>query len=82
MFRNTANNIDKLTTPVTGFIRKCIGDIVPTVKVCSESFPNKKPWIYTEVGTKDRATAHKPEATAEDRNKYKMSRYDLRRVIN
>jgi hypothetical protein len=46
-------------------------------------FPNQKPWINTEVCAKlkDRATTHRaiagnPEATAEDRNKYKKSRYD------
>jgi hypothetical protein len=34
-------NIDELTTSVTGFIRKCIFDFVPTVKV--RCFPNQKP---------------------------------------
>ena len=71
----TTDNIDKLTTPITGFVRKCISDIVPTVKVFC--FPNRKPWINTKVGTKlkDRATTHRaiaynPEAMAEDRIKY------------
>jgi hypothetical protein len=69
MFRDSADNIDDLTTPVTGFIRKCTGDIVPTVEV--RCFPNQKPWINTEVGSKlkDRATAHRaipdnPDVTA------------------
>jgi hypothetical protein len=82
----TPPNIDGLSTYVTGFIRKCIGDVVPTVKVCC--FPNKKPWINTEVGAKlkDRATTHmattdNPEAMAEDRNKYMKSHYDRCRVI-
>lgn len=86
MFRHSADNIDELTTSVTGFIRKCISDGFPTVRV--HCFPNQKPWINTVVGAKlkDRATAHRAivdntEATAEDRNMYKKFRYDLRRVI-
>ena len=96
VFRDSTNNIDELTTSVIGFIRKCIGDVVPTVKV--RCFPNQKPWTHTEVGAKhifysswttlgqDRATAHRAiadnlETTAVDRNRYKKSRFDLRRVI-
>ncbi|XP_045079319.1 lipoma-preferred partner [Coregonus clupeaformis] len=86
MFSDSAANIDELTTSVTGFIRTCIGDVVPTVKV--RCFPNQKSWINTEFGTKlkDRASTHRaiadnPKATAEDRNKYKESPYELRRVI-
>jgi hypothetical protein len=82
MFWDSADNIDVLTTSVLGFIRKCIGDVVPTARV--RCFPNQKPWINTEVGSKlkDRATIHRaisdnPEATAEDRNYYLKSRYDL-----
>lgn len=29
MFRDSADDIDKLTTSVIGFIRKCIGNVVP-----------------------------------------------------
>ena len=78
MFPDSANNIE-LSTAVTSFIRKCIGDVVPTVNI----LPQSKPWINTEVGAilKDRATTHRaiadnPEATAKDRNKFK-SRNDL-----
>ena len=38
------NNIDVYTDMVTEFIRKCMGDIVPTVTI--KSYPNQKPWIY------------------------------------
>ena len=57
MFRDSANNINELTTSA-GFLMKCIGDVVPTVKV--HCFSNQKPWINAEVGAKikDRATAH------------------------
>ena len=37
------NNIDEYTDSVTEFIRKCIGDVVPTVTI--ETYPNQKPWI-------------------------------------
>jgi hypothetical protein len=78
-----ADKIGKLTSSVTGFIRKCIAEVVPTVKV--RCFPNQKPWINTEVGAmlNDRATtiADNPDTMAEDRNMYKKSCYNLRRVI-
>jgi hypothetical protein len=68
MFRDSANTIDELTTSITGFIRKCIEDVVPTVRV--RCFPNQKAWINTEFGAKlqSRATAHRniadnPDAT-------------------
>jgi hypothetical protein len=84
MLWDSADNIEELTTSVTGFIRKCIGDLSPQIRC----FPNQKPWINTKVGTKlkDRATAHRaiadnPEATAEDRIKVKRSHNDLSRVI-
>ena len=67
--------LNELTTSVTGFITKCIGD-VPTAMV--HCFPNQKPWVNTEVGAKlkDRATAHRAaslEAMAEDGIKYMKS---------
>jgi hypothetical protein len=86
MFRDSTYNIDELSTSVTCYIGKYIGDVVPTVRV--RCFPNQKPWINTKVGTKlkSRASAHsaivdEPDATAKDRNKYKKACYDLRRVI-
>ena len=63
------------TTSVTGFINKCIEDVVPTVTV--RTFPNQKPWITDNIRTelKGRAAAFKvwdsnPEA-------YKKSCYAL-----
>ena len=37
------NNIDVYADSVSEHIRKCIGDIVPTVAI--KIFPNQKPWI-------------------------------------
>lgn len=38
MFWDSANSINELITSVTGYIRKCIADVVPTVKI--HCFPN------------------------------------------
>jgi hypothetical protein len=38
MFLDCTDSINELATTVTGFIRKCIADAFPTVKVCC--FPN------------------------------------------
>ena len=73
MFLDSADTIDELTISVTAFLRKCIGNVLPTVKV--HSFPNQKHCINFEVGAelKDRAIAHRaitdnPKAMAEDTN--------------
>jgi hypothetical protein len=61
-------NIDEFITPVTGFVRKWISDIVATVRVCC--FPEEKPCINTEVGaTAHRAIVDSLEATVQDWNK-------------
>jgi hypothetical protein len=79
MFQDSYNGIEEYTTSVTGFINKCIDDIIPTVTV--RTYPNQKPWITGNICTelKGRAAAFKerdynPEA-------YKKSRYDLQRTI-
>ena len=79
MFRDSSDGIEEYTTSVTGFINKCIEDVVPTVTV--RTYPNQKPWITGNIRTelKGRAAAFKvrdsnPEA-------YKKSCYALRRTI-
>ena len=37
------NNIDEYTDTVTEFIRKCIGDVVPTGTI--KTYPNEKSWM-------------------------------------
>ena len=75
-FRDSSDGIEEYTTSVTGFINKCIEDLVPTVTV--RTYPKQKPWITGNIRTelKGRAAALKerdsnPEA-------YKKSRYALR----
>ncbi|KAL6479946.1 hypothetical protein MHYP_G00109790 [Metynnis hypsauchen] len=41
------NNIDEYTDSVTGFIRKCIEDVVRTRTV--RVYPKQKPWLNCEV---------------------------------
>ena len=59
MFRDSSDGIEEYTTSVTGFINKCIEDVVPTVTVCA--YPNQKPWITGNILTelKGRAAAFK-----------------------
>ena len=59
MFWDSSNGIEKYTTSVTGFVNKCIEDVVPTVTVCT--YPNQKPWITGNIRTelKGRAATFK-----------------------
>ena len=51
MFRVTSkNNIDIYADLVSEFIRKCIGDVVPTVTI--KTYPNQKPWIDVSIRAK------------------------------
>jgi hypothetical protein len=49
MFRDSSSGIEEYTTSVTGFINKCIDDIVPTVTL--RTYPNQKPWITGNIRT-------------------------------
>ena len=40
---------EEYTTSFTGFINKCIDDVVPTVTI--RTFPNQKPWITDNIRT-------------------------------
>jgi hypothetical protein len=47
------NNIDEYADLVSEFIRKCIGDAIPTATI--NTFPNQKPWIDGSIRTKLKA---------------------------
>jgi hypothetical protein len=47
------NNIDEYTDTVTEFIRKWIGDVVPTVTI--KTYPKQKLWIDGSICTKLKA---------------------------
>jgi hypothetical protein len=55
MFRDSSDGTEEYTTSVTGFINKCIDDIVPTVTVCT--YPNLKPWITGNICTELKSRA-------------------------
>ena len=59
MFPDSSDGIEEYTTSVTGFIKKCVDDVVPTVTV--RTYPNQKPWITGNIrtGLKGRAAAFK-----------------------
>jgi hypothetical protein len=77
MFWDSSNGIEEFTTRVTGFINKCIDDVVPMV----HTYPNQKPWIAGNIRTelKARAAAFKEWDTNLDA--YKKSCYALRQTI-
>ena len=79
MFRDSSDGIEEYTTPVTGFIDKCIKDVVPTVPV--HIYPNQKPWIKGNIRTelKGKASTFKKQDSYSE--VYKKSRYALRRTI-
>ena len=55
MFQDSSGGIEEYTTSVTGFINKCINDVVPTVSV--RTYPNQKPWITGNIRTELKARA-------------------------
>ncbi|KAI4895209.1 hypothetical protein NFI96_002983 [Prochilodus magdalenae] len=71
------NNLDQYTDSVTGFIRKCIEDVVPTKPV--HVYPNQRPWLNCEVlaALNARTAAFKSGHT----EKYKKASYALRKTI-
>ena len=79
MFRDSFIGTEEYTTSVTGFINKCIDDVVPTVTI--RTYPNQKPWITDSIRTelKPRAAAFKEQDSNPEA--YKKSRYALRRTI-
>ena len=55
MFQVSSDNIEEITTSVSGFIYKCINDVVPTVTVCM--YLSQKPWITDNIHTELKARA-------------------------
>ena len=78
MFWDSSDVIEEYTTSVTGFINKCLEDVVPTVTV--RTYPNQKPWITGNIRTelKGRAAAFKERDTNPEA--YKKSSYALQSV--
>ena len=71
------NNTDEYADSVTGFIKKCIEDVVPTKTV--RVYPNQKPWLSCEVraALNTRTAAFKSGNTDD----YKKASYALCMII-
>jgi hypothetical protein len=54
MFPHSSDCIEEYTTSVTGFIKKCIAVVVPTVTV--RTYPNQKSWIIRNPTMPSRRT--------------------------
>ncbi len=78
MFRAASDDdIEAYSDSVTCFIRKCVGDVVPTKTI--RIYPNQKPWINSDVraALSARTSAFK-SGNSDDR---KQASYDLRKSI-
>ena len=47
MLQDSSDGIEEFTTSVTGFINKCINDVIPTVTV--RTYPNQNHWITGNI---------------------------------
>ena len=79
MFRDSSDGIEEYTTSVTGFINKCIDDVVPTVTVHTK--PNQKPWITANIRTKLKGRAAAFKERDSNPEAYNNSCYALRQTI-
>lgn len=71
------SNNGGLPDSVTRYITKCIDDFAPQTTICT--YPNQKPWIYSEIHTK--LNAWTSAFNSGDPDTYKAARYDLRNYI-
>jgi hypothetical protein len=82
MFRVASeNNIDEYADSVSEFIRKCIGDVVPTMNI--KTYPNQKPWIDGGICTKliAQTTAFNHVKVTGNMAEYKQCSYSLFKAI-
>ena len=79
MFWDSSDGIEEYTASVTGFINKCIDDIVPTVTV--RTYPNQKPWSTGNICTELKARAAAFREQDSNPEAYKKSCYTRRQTI-
>jgi hypothetical protein len=82
MFRSASeNNIGLFADSVSVFIKKCIGDMVPTETI--KTYPNRKPWIDGGIHTKlkTRSTAFNHGKRSGNMSEYKQCSYSLHKAI-
>jgi hypothetical protein len=75
------NNIDLYSDSVSVFIKKCIGDVGPTVTI--KTYPNQKPWMEGGIHAKliARSTAFNHGKRSGKMAEYKQFSYSLRKAI-
>ena len=75
------NNIDVCVDSMSEFIRKCIGDVIPTVTI--KTYPNQKPWIDggSRAKLKARTTVFNHGKETRNMDEYKQCRYSLRKAV-
>ena len=79
MFWDSSNGIEEYITSVTGFINKCIEDVVPTVTV--RTYPNQKPWTTGKMHTELKARGATFKERDTNLDAHEKSRCALRRTI-
>ena len=82
LFRSASeNNIDLYGDSVSQFIRKCIGDVVPTGTI--KTYPNQKPQMDEGIRAKlkARTTAFNHGKKSGNISEYKQCSYSLRKAI-
>jgi hypothetical protein len=76
MHQDSSDGIEVYTTSVTGFINKCIDDVIPTVTV--RTYPNHKPCIGNRQHSRRAAAFKEQDSNLETYNKFQ---YALRQTI-
>jgi hypothetical protein len=64
----------------TGFINKCIDDVIPTVTV--HTYPNQKPWITGNIHTELEARAAAFKEWDNNLDAYKTLRQTIKQLAN
>ena len=75
----SSGGIEEYTTSVTGFINKCIDDVIPIVTV--RTYPNQKPEITGNICTELKARAAAFKEQDSNPEAYEKSLYALQRTI-
>jgi hypothetical protein len=75
----TLDGIEEYTTSVTGFINKCIDNVIPTVTM--RTYPNQKPWITGNIRTEPKARAAAFNEWETNPYAYKKFCYALQQTI-
>jgi hypothetical protein len=76
MFRDSSDAIEEFSTSVTGFINKCIDDVVPTGTMYT--YPNQKPWMTGNIRIELKAKAATFKEQDINLDAYNKSHYTIK----